>query len=132
MRRGWRGGGVADSGEAKSKRDSERGDPRRVGGRERTVAAGGAGLNINPRGRPGRAPVLVRLGLNPRNHAVDRRAAYLARVKPGKVVRARDTLPLPFVHVIGRSKSCWRSKLKNTLEKKCTTTRSGSSTMTLS
>lgn len=34
------------------------------------VAAGGAGLNINPRGRPGRAPVLVWFCLNSRNHAV--------------------------------------------------------------
>lgn len=33
------------------------------------VAAGGAGLNINPRGRPGHAPVLVRFHLNSRNHA---------------------------------------------------------------
>lgn len=33
------------------------------------VAAGGAGLNINPRGRPGRATVLVWFRLNPRNHA---------------------------------------------------------------
>lgn len=35
------------------------------------VAAGGAGLNINPRGRPGRAPGLVLFRLNSRNHAVD-------------------------------------------------------------
>lgn len=33
------------------------------------VAAGGAGLNINPRGCPGHAPVLVRFRLNSRNHA---------------------------------------------------------------
>lgn len=43
------------------------------------VAAGGAGLNINPRGRPGRAPVLVRLRLNSRNHAVVCRAEKRAK-----------------------------------------------------
>lgn len=35
------------------------------------VAAGGAGLNINPRGRPGRTPVLVRFRFNSRNHAAN-------------------------------------------------------------
>lgn len=35
------------------------------------VAAGDAGLNINPRGRPGRAPVLVWFRLNSRNHAAN-------------------------------------------------------------
>lgn len=41
------------------------------------VAAGGAGLNINPRGRPGRAPALVRLRLNSRNHAAIARAVVI-------------------------------------------------------
>lgn len=50
------------------------------------VAAGGAGLNINPRGRPGRAPVLVRLRLNSRNHAVSS--------VPRKKTREKRTFPL--------------------------------------
>lgn len=79
------------------------------------VAAGGAGLNINPRGRPGRAPVLVRLRLNPRNHAVGRpspralrESCRVIRGKEGSSERerkARGTSPLPFAdgaHVIGR------------------------------
>jgi len=71
--------------EAKSKRDRERRGRERGGGEEGVgmVAAGGAGLNINPRGRPGRAPVLVRFCLNSRNHAavVARSVASSAREK---------------------------------------------------
>lgn len=53
------------------------------------VAAGGAGLNINPRGRPGRAPVLVRFRLNSRNHAAVCRALG-AREKRAKNGRFRS------------------------------------------
>jgi len=46
------------------------------------VAAGGAGLNINPRGRPGRATVLVWFCLNSRNHAAV--VACSSRTVPAK------------------------------------------------
>lgn len=59
------------------KRERDRGEER-VG----MVAAGGAGLNINPRGRPGRAPVLVQFRLNSRNHAAV--VARSSRTVPAK------------------------------------------------
>lgn len=66
------GGATAVRGKKLRPRETTRGGPTEgwEGGREvEMVGDGGAGLNINPRGRPGRAPVLVRLRLNPRNHA---------------------------------------------------------------
>lgn len=81
LRRGWRvTEPLASSEEAKPKRDGDRREGQVGGGRRRrrkggggwgAVAASGAGLNINPRGRPGRAPGLVLFRLNSRNHAVD-------------------------------------------------------------
>lgn len=75
LRRGWRvTESLAGSGEAKPERNKER---REGPGGRREEAGGkgvgtvGAGLNINPRGRPGRAPGLVLFRLNSRNHAVD-------------------------------------------------------------
>lgn len=54
------------------------------------VAAGGAGLNINPRGRPGRASVLVWSRLNSRNHAaVVARSSQTVPAKNEKRARVR-------------------------------------------
>lgn len=76
-----------------SPRETEEG-VREKGGRQEgvgMVAAGGAGLNINPRGRPGHAP-LVRFHLNSRNHAaaVARLSANSARENRKTRVRAKN------------------------------------------
>lgn len=69
---------LANSGKLSPKRGREREREKRGGPEGRRglgmVAAGGAGLNINPRDRPGRASVLVRFRLNSRNHAAVCRA----------------------------------------------------------
>lgn len=55
------------------------------------VAADGAGLNINPRGRPGRAPVLVRFRLNSRNHAAVVARARRETKRPRKTCTCEQT-----------------------------------------
>lgn len=53
------------------------------------VAAGGAGLNINPRGRPGHTPVLVRFRFNSRNHAAKTSSRARRKQCPRKTKNAR-------------------------------------------
>lgn len=78
-------GGAATESLASSRKPSPRETEKGTEGRKEgvgMVAAGGAGLNINPRGRPGHAPVLVRFHLNSRNHAAV--VARLSQTVPAK------------------------------------------------